>query len=459
MGMQFCEGVRLSDTGSVLGRIRCKRILDDAGDPEAAPLYVRGIRVNLSQFLQHGLQLFFIGLVIGMERNVLPLVSHDYGVPKGSFLFLMSFIVSFGLVKGVLNFVAGHLSECLGRKRVLLLGWVAALPIPFLLRYGHDWNWVVVANVFLGINQGLAWTMAVTSNVDLSKADQRGFAAGFNEFAGYLAVGLGGLLIGYATRLFGMRLALFWLSLGVILLAGVLGKVYLRDTLPWAHAEHRESLDSANGPDHLAGGLPAQASARAVFVFVSFHNPGLNAFCQAGVVNKVADALLWVFLPLFLNAQGLDTIRIGWISAVYGLTWGVFQLFLGALSDVVGRRNMIVAGQWLLGIGILLVSFSHDIGWLLFIAGLLGLGMALVYANLIAAVADMSRPAWRSLALGTYRFWRDTGYAIGGVLLGLVAQITMALQPVFWLVAGLLFFSGLVVMMRAEETRPRFVTI
>ncbi len=451
-------GVRLSDTDLPDRRIACRHSRDHVESAGTIPLYERGIRINLYQFLQHGLQLFFIGLVIGMERNVLPLVSHDYGVPKGSFLFLMSFIVSFGLVKGVLNFVAGHLSECLGRKRVLLLGWVAALPIPFLLRFGDNWYWVVVANLFLGINQGLAWTMAVTSNVDLSRANQRGFAAGFNEFAGYLAVGLGGLLIGYATQMVGMRLALFWLSLIIIVLAGWLGAVFLRDTLPWAHAEHRESEADENDGQagHFATGLPAQASAKAVFFFVSFGHPGFNAFCQAGVINKVADALLWVFLPLLLNAQGLDTIRIGWISAVYGLTWGVCQLFVGALSDLVGRRNMIIAGQWLLAVGILLVSVCRDTFWLLVIAALLGLGMALVYANLIAAVADISRPAWRSLALGTYRFWRDIGYAIGGGVLGMVAQFSMRLEPAFWLAAGLLLLSGWIVALRAVETRPRF---
>ncbi len=421
------------------------------------PVYERGIRVNLSQFLQHGLQLFFIGLVIGMERNVLPLISHEFGVPKGSFLFLMSFVVSFGVVKGILNFVAGHLSERIGRKKVLLLGWLAALPIPFLIYFGQNWYWVVVANMFLGVNQGLAWTMAVTSNVDLSKASQRGFATGFNEFAGYVAVGLGGLFTGYAAAMFGPRAALFWFALLVILVAGLAGTFFLRDTLPWARAEHRE-MQSGEIIGHMPRypvGLPAESRARDVFLFVSFRHATFGAFCQAGVVNKVADALLWVMLPIYLNEHGLDAVQIGWISAVYGLVWGIFQLFTGVLSDHIGRRNMIVGGQWVLAAGVLMVRFCDSMAGWLAVAVLMGIGMALVYANLIAAVADISRPRWRSLALGTYRFWRDIGYALGGIVLGLVAQLGNRLEPAFWLTAGLLFLSGLVVALLADETHPR----
>ncbi len=429
--------------------------------PGVAPVvdhgYQRGIRVNLHQFLQHGLQLFFVGLMIGMERNVLPLISREFGVAKSSFLYLMAFVVSFGLVKAVLNFVASHLSERIGRKRVLLIGWLAALPIPFLILYGHSWMWVVVANVFLGLNQGLAWTMAVTSNVDLSRASQRGFATGFNEFAGYAAVGLGGMVIGYGAALFGPRLALFWFALSVTLLAGMLGKIFLRDTLPWARAEHQE-FASGRAVEHMPRfpvELGANARARDVFLLVSFRHPTFSAFCQAGTVNKIADSLLWVLFPLYLHERGLDAVHIGWVVAVYGLIWGVFQLFTGAMSDWIGRRNMIIAGQWVLALGVMMVLQFQGLAWWLAAAAVMGLGMALGYANLIAAVADISRPGWRSLALGAYRFWRDIGYVFGGVLLGAVAQSGARLEPAFWLTASLLVVSGGVVLWRAEETHPR----
>ncbi len=206
----------------------------------AEAVYIRGIRANLHQFIQQAIQVFFIGLVIGMERNVLPVLSQDFGVPKGSFLFLMSFVVSFGFVKGILNFIAGRLSERIGRKKVLLLGWVAAIPIPFMILYAPSWGWIVAANIFLGINQGFAWSMTVTSKVDITRADQRGFATGVNEFAGYAAVGIGGLVTGYLAVIYGPREALFGFGLSVIVTGMLTAFFFIKETLPWAKVESKE---------------------------------------------------------------------------------------------------------------------------------------------------------------------------------------------------------------------------
>ena len=431
--------------------------MNDRSWRAAEAVYVRGIRANLHQFIQQAIQVFFVGLVIGMERNVLPVLSEDFGVPKGSFLFLMSFVVSFGLVKGVLNFVAGRLSECIGRKKVLLLGWLGALPIPFMILYASSWGWIVAANVFLGINQGLAWTMTVTSKVDITRAEQRGFATGVNEFAGYAAVAIAGVVTGYLSVMYGPREALFGFALAVIIVAVLTASLFLRETLPWAKVE---SSEHANGSytghkPRFAEGVSERPGMWEIFTLVSFRHPTFRSFAQAGITNKVADALLWVLFPVFLHDRGLSVVQIGWVTGVYGAVWGGSQLWTGALSDAIGRKKTIVAGLWVLGLGIAAMMLVEGMAAWAITAAVAGVGMALLYPNLIAAMADISHPAWRSTALGAYRYWRDTGYAIGAVTLGLVAQWRNEVSAAFWFTAVVLGLSGLWVALQAEETHPR----
>ncbi|MGN6226873.1 MAG: MFS transporter [Dyella sp.] len=417
-----------------------------------------GIRRNLHQFVWQALQVALVGLVIGMERNVLPVVaSHDFGVPPRSFVYLMAFVISFGLVKGALNFVAGRLSERIGRKPVLLMGWVAAIPIPLLIYFAPNWWWIVAANLFLGINQGFAWSMTVTSKVDITRAEQRGLATGINEFAGYAAVGLAGIATGYLSHRYGPRPALLWFALAVIAAGLATAALFVRETLPWARAEsHRHAQRQHTGPPpRFAQGLPAQPDSRAVFAFVSFRHPTFGTLCQAGVANKVADTLLWVLFPLYLHEQGLGLVAIGWITGTYGLVWGASQLWTGPLSDRIGRKRPVVAGLWLLAAGVATVPLVHTMAAWLGAAIVMGLGMALLYPNLIAAVADIAHPDWRSSALGTYRYWRDTGYALGALVLGLIAQARGALAPAFGFTAVLLLASGGWMAWRAEETHPR----
>jgi MFS family permease len=430
--------------------------MNDSSWRAAEAVYVRGIRANLHQFIQQAIQVFFVGLVIGMERNVLPVLGEDFGVPKGSFLFLMSFVVSFGLVKGILNFAAGRLSEHIGRKKVLLLGWLAALPIPFMILYAPNWGWIVAANLFLGINQGLAWTMTVTSKVDITRAEQRGFATGVNEFAGYAAVAVAGVLTAYLSLIYGPREALFAFTLAVIVVAVLTALLFLRETLPWAKAEgseHASGTYAGHKPRFVAG-VSERPGMWEIFTLVSFRNPTFRSFAQAGVSNKIADALLWVLFPVFLHERGLSVVQIGWITGVYGMVWGASQLWTGALSDAIGRKKTIVAGLWVLGLGIAAIALvERTIAWTIS-AAVAGVGMALLYPNLIAAMADISHPAWRGTALGAYRYWRDTGYAIGAVALGLVAQWHGEVTIAFWFTAVVLGLSGLWVAAEAEETHP-----
>ncbi len=419
--------------------------------------YPQGIRANLQQFVWQAVQVFLVGLVLGMERTVLPVVAaRDFGVPPSSFLYLLAFVIAFGLVKGALNFVAGRLSERIGRKAVLVLGWVAALPVPLLIGYAQSWWWIVGANLFLGVNQGLAWSMTVTSKVDITRAEQRGLATGVNEFAGYAAVGLAGLTTAWLAQRFGPREALLGFASVVIAIALLTALLFVRETLPWARAErqrHARGTHAGRRPRY-AEGLAEHPSSRQVFAYVSWRHPTFSALCQAGVANKVADTLLWVLFPLYLHGHGLGLVQVGWVTGVYGLSWGASQLWTGPLSDRIGRKRPVVAGLWLLATGVAAAVLVRGFAAWMASAVVMGVGMALLYPNLIASVADIAHPSWRSSALGTYRYWRDTGYAIGALVLGLVAQARGAIEPAFWVSAAWLLASGAWVLLRAQETHP-----
>lgn len=412
-----------------------------------AMAYQRGIVHNRGQFLLQTVQVFFVGLVIGMERTVLPSLAHDFGVAKGAFLFLASFVIAFGLVKGALNLVAGSLSDRVGRKRVLLLGWIAGIPIPLLIFFAPNWWWIVAANIFLGINQAFTWTMTVTSQIDLAGSRQRGLAVGINEAAGYVGMGLAGLGTGYLAVLYGPRWALLLFGLGVILLALVL-LLRVRDTIAWVHAEHAAHPASSSPP-------PTRSWMQG-FLEVSFRNPHYRAFCQAGVANKVADTLVWVLFPLYFLEHAMGVVAIGWITGVYGTVWGLSQLWTGHLADRIGRKIPIVSGFFLLAAGLVATALLQGFVLWMLAALIMGLGMALLYPNLVAAMSDLAPPLERGRILGVYRYWRDTGYAIGGVLLGLVAQWNNEIRSAIWLTAGIVALSGLWVALAVRETHhPR----
>jgi len=425
---------------------------------EEIATYVHGIRENLGQFSQQLLQVFFVGLTIGLQRNVVPaLAEREFGMAAGSFTLLMAFIIAFGFVKGAMNFVAGRLSERVGRRKVLLWGWFAAIPIPFMILYGPSWDWIVAASILLGINQGFAWSMTVTSKVDITRAEQRGLATGFNEFAGYGGVAIAGLATGYLAAGFDPRMSLFIFGLAVIVIALVAAFALAKDTLPWAKAEAKaHETGTHKGPvPRFPEGVPADPSMWQIFALVTYRHRTLSALSQAGCVEKFVDALVWAFFPVYLLGQGLSLPEIGWVIGVYGMVWGASQLWTGPLSDRYGRKIPIVIGMWIAGGGIAVTMLVEGlIAWCV-TAAITGVGMALLYPTLIAAVGDISHPNWRGSSLGGYRFWRDTGYGIGALLIGIIADASGAISAGFWFVAAAMGASGLWVLIAAEETHPR----
>ncbi|MBD3677021.1 MAG: MFS transporter [Rhodobacteraceae bacterium] len=425
---------------------------------DPAPSYQLGIRENLTPFVQQLLQVFFVGMTIGLQRTVLPaLAGEEFGVPEGSFTLLLTFVVSFGFVKGAMNFVSGRISEKVGRKTVLIWGWIAALPIPFIILWAPNWGWIVAANILLGLNQGFAWSMTVTSKMDIVRADQRGLATGFNEFAGYGGVALAGLLTGYLASYFDPRTSLFIFGLAVTLLALAGAVLAFTETLPYARAEGaRQRAGTATGPAPRYAETPsANPGSREIFALVTWRNRDFMALSQAGCIEKFVDALVWALLPVFLKMQGASLIEIGWITGIYGFVWGGSQLWTGPLSDRVGRKWPAVWGMWICGAGVLaLPMFSSLLGWGL-AAAVTGVGMALLYPTLIAAIGDISHPDWRGSSLGVYRFWRDLGYGIGALLIGLVADLSGTAEAGFWLTGGAMLASGLWLALALRETHPR----
>ena len=415
--------------------------------------YQHGIDVNRVQFAHQLLQVLLVGLTLGLMRTVVPaLAESEFGVPKGSFMLLMAFVVAFGFVKGTLNFIAGRLSERLGRKTVLLIGWLVALPIPFMILYAPTWNWVVAATVLLGVNQGLTWSVTQTSKLDLAHRRQRGLAIGLDEFSGYFGVALGGVLTAYLATSLGAREGLLYFGLAVLLTAIALTIFGVRETLPWARAEGARQANDQWTHACLTQSVSEHPSAWEIFTLMSWRNRCMFAFCQAGLVEKFVDALVWVFYPVYLYQQGLSLARIGWVVGAYGFVWGLAQLFTGRLSDRIGRKRPIVWGMWLCGAGVGLTLLGEGLAWWSFSAALTGFGMALLYPNLSAAIGDIAHPNWRGTAIGIYRFWRDLGYGIGALALGAVGYLSGTISAGFWFVAISMALSGWVVWQWGIET-------
>ena len=417
-----------------------------------------GIGHNKSQFIHQLLQVLLVGLTIGMTRTVVPaLAESDFGVPKNSFVLLSSFVVAFGLVKGVMNFIAGRLSERIGRKRVLLMGWLVALPIPVMIWFAPSWSWVVAATVLLGVNQGLTWSMTQTSKLDITRLEERGLTLGLNEFSGYVGVALAGIATAYMASLFGARQGILIFGMAVIILALVLTQLWVKDTLPWAKAEaakHAPGAAQALRPRYPQG-VSANPSTREIFTLMSWRDKRLMALSQAGMVEKFVDALVWIFYPVFLYQKGVSLPNVGWIIGFYGFVWSGSQLFTGRLSDRVGRQRLNVWGMWICGAGVAAMMLGDGVVWWAASAAVSGFGMALLYPNLSAAVADIAHPSWRGSAIGIYRFWRDLGYGIGALGLGLAAHFTGQMQSAFWFVAASMFASGALLWWLGEETHPR----
>ncbi len=393
-----------------------------------------GLRENLPQF---GLLVFlnaFVGAMVGLERTVLPLLGEqEFGLSSKTAI--TSFIVSFGVTKAVLNLLAARVSDRIGRKPVLVAGWLFALPVPFLIIYAPAWWWIDLANVLLGANQALAWSMTVIMKVDLVGPRRRGLALGLNEFAGYVAVGVMSWVTGYIAAHWALRPQPFYPGIGIAVVGLALSVLAVRETRGHAH------LEAATAPAPASSSAP---SLRHVFLVTSVGNASLFAVCQAGLVNNLNDGMSWGLYPLFFAAHGLGVERIGVIKAVYPLVWGLLQVVTGPLSDRFGRKGLIAAGMIVQAGGIwLTVLVPAYAAWLLG-AALQGLGTAMVYPTLLAAITDHAHPLWRASSLGVYRFWRDLGYAVGALLSGVIADM-VGIAAAIHVVGLLTLLSGLVV--------------
>lgn len=405
----------------------------------AAPGVALGLKANWKQFALLVLINAFVGGMVGIERTVVPLIgAEEFGV--ASTTLVTSFIVSFGVVKACANLVSGQLADTWGRKRVLILGWLFGLPVPFIIISAPSWGWIVAANALLGINQGLAWSMTVIMKVDLVGPKSRGLAVGLNEFAGYLAVGITAFLTGYLASRYGLRPVPIYLGVGYAVLGAALSILLVRDT-----REHVQ-LELADHPK-----AASSLGFRDIFMLTSFGDRNLFAASQAGLVNNLNDGMSWGLFPLFFAANGLGVERIGVLKAVYPAVWGILQVATGPLSDRWGRKGLIVAGMWVQAAGLLLTAMTRDFGWWLLASLLLGLGTAMVYPSLIAAVSDASHPSWRARSLSVYRFWRDLGYAIGALSAGLIADV-FGFTAAIAAIAALTFLSGAIVAVAMRET-------
>ncbi len=401
-----------------------------------------GLKANWRQFALLVLVNVFVGGLVGLERAVLPILAEDaFGI--GSRTVILSFIVSFGLAKAVANLAAGGLADRLGRKPVLVAGWVIGLPVPLLVMAAPTWDWVVLANILLGINQGLCWSLTVIMKVDLVGPVRRGLAMGLNEAAGYGAVAGAAFAAAALADAFGVRPYPFLLGAGFALAGLVLSFFVVRETRGYARYEAHLRA----GP---AGPKPGFGQ---VFWLTSWKNRVLFSVCQAGLVNNLNDGMVWGLFPLLFAAAGLDLVGVGLLAAVYPAVWGVGQLATGALSDRAGRKGPVVIGMWLQAAAIAGVLFGRGFGPWAVAMGLLGLGTALVYPTLLAAVSDVAHPNWRGSAVGVYRLWRDTGYAVGAGLAGVLAD-AFGMGWAVGGVAALTFLSGLVALVRMRETLP-----
>jgi MFS family permease len=417
-----------------------------AGEKEASPALKLGLRENWRQFWLLVLVNAFVGAMVGLERTVLPLLAEaEFGLASKSAV--LSFIATFGLVKALTNLVAGRLCDRYGRRPVLLAGWVVALPVPFLVMAAPDWSWIVLANVLLGINQGLAWSTTVIMKIDLVGPNQRGLAMGLNEFAGYLAVAAAALGTGYVAGAYGLRPEPFYLGIACAAAGLALSLLYVRETREYSYVEARVGRSVPTPAPRSAA-----TSDRGLFR-ASWRDPALGMASQAGLVNNLNDGLAWGLFPLFFGAAGLEVSRIGVLAFVYPAVWGVLQLWTGVLSDRWGRKWLIALGMVTQGAALFAIGLGSEFRAWLGGSALLGVGTAMVYPTLLAAVADVTPPCRRGSAVGMYRFWRDSGYVVGALLAGTLADL-LGMSSCILAIGVLTVASGLLVAARMPETVP-----
>jgi MFS family permease len=404
-----------------------------------APAIRLGLRENVAQFTLLVVVNAFVGAMVGIERSILPLLA-EREFQLAARTAILSFIVVFGVTKAITNYLAGRFSDRVGRRQILVAGWLVAVPVPFLLMWAPTWSWVLVANGFLGISQGLTWSTTVIMKIDLVGPARRGLAMGLNEFAGYIAVAGAAWATGLIAAREGLRPEPFYLGVVFVAVGLALSLFLVRET------QSHVTLESCLRANANQTGTPS-----GVFRHATIGDRNLSSISQAGLVNNLNDGLAWGLFPLFFAASNMSLEKTAALVAIYPATWGVVQLATGALSDRIGRKWLIATGMWTQAAGIGLTAISHTFIWFALGAVLLGIGTAMVYPTLLAAIGDVAAPRWRASAIGVYRFWRDLGYAVGAVIAGVTADL-LGLSGALWIVAALTFISGLIVASRMEET-------
>ena len=411
---------------------------------DTTPAIRLGMRENLAQFMLLVGVNALVGGMVGQERTVLPLLAADeFGLSK--FTATLTFIAAFGIVKAATNFFAGTLSDRYGRKPVLVAGWVIGIPVPLLLMWAPTWGWVVFANVLLGLNQGLTWSTTIIMKIDLVGPANRGLAMGFNEAAGYGAVALTALATGWIPSEYGLRPEPFYLGLAFVALGLGLSTLAVRET--HVHARQEARHHTAAHAAHHEG-----LSTGEIFRLTSFRDKALSSCSQAGMVNNLNDGLAWGLFPIFFADAGLSVGRIGILAALYPAAWGVGQLYTGGLSDRIGRKPLIVGGMLTQGVALAWMALASGFAAWAVGAVVLGIGTAMVYPTLLAAIGDVAHPAWRARSVGIYRLWRDGGFAVGALLAGILADVA-SIETAIYTVAALTALSGVIVLVRMHETR------
>lgn len=369
-----------------------------------------------------------MGLTIGMTRTVIPgLAVADFGLAEKQFFLLSSFVVSFGIVKALMNLIAGSIANRFGRKKILIWGWIASLPIPLIIYHSNDWNWIVFSTVLLGINQGLCWSMTINSKLDLALPTQRGTVNGINEFSGYVALAIAGLLTAYLSDIIGPRESILYFGMSVVVLGLISSITLIKETLPWASIPTKSTI-----------------SFKDAFSIASWKNKQLFAVNQAGLIEKFVDSLVWIFMPIFILSQGYSLLEASSVISVFAITWGASQLITGPLSDKIGRKPLIFYGLLICATTVLIVPFLSSLFHWSIDLFIMGIGMAMLYPSLGASVSDLTTPEQRPVMLGIYRFWRDLGYAISALIMGFISQYSDSLTTPFFASAFILFVSALI---------------
>lgn len=393
-----------------------------------------GLKENWRQFVLLVVVNAFVGGMVGMERTIFPQFAEEtFGIASKTAI--LSFITAFGLSKATANYYTGKLANRFGRKNLLIFGWILALPIPFLLLYAPSWNWVILANVLLGISQGFTWSSTVVMKIDLVGEKDRGFAMGLNEFAGYLAVGLVAFLTGYLAHTYGVTPYPFYLGIGISLFGLILSVFWVKDTRVFADKE-----SATNEVSQL----------ESVFWETTLKNKTLSSVTQAGLVNNLNDGMIWGLLPILLISLQFDQEKMGIIAATYPTVWGIGQLFTGKMADVYSKKSMLVWGMLLQGIAIMYLPFTANMFVLLLLAAMLGLGTALVYPTFLSTIAQATSPKQRAESIGTFRLWRDLGYAIGALISGIMAD-ALGITTAIVFIGGVTVFSSLLIQIRMPK--------